>query len=71
MPATVRVTYDTGMMADQEIDVDVWLSGERSVELQFQGGGVERVEIDPDWYLPDIDRTNNVWEAGSAAASGG
>ena len=71
MPATVRVTYDTGMMADQEIDVNVWLSGERSVELQFQGGGVERVEIDPDWYLPDIDRTNNVWEAGSAAASGG
>ena len=71
MPATVRVTYDTGIMADQVIDVDVWLSGERSIELQFQGGGVERIEIDPDWHLPDIDRTNNLWVVGSPASIGG
>lgn len=70
MPALVRVTYADGMMIEQLIPVDVWLEGEREVELEFQGGEVERVEIDPEWHLPDVDRSNNVWD-GSEPAIGG
>ncbi len=70
MPAAVRVTYDDGMMIEQMIPVDVWLEGERIVDLEFQGGQLERVEIDPDWHLPDVDRTNNVWESGTPAVGG-
>ncbi len=63
MPATVRVTYSDGMTIEQTIPVDVWLDGEREVLLEFQGGKVDLVEVDPDWHLPDVDRSNNVWNA--------
>lgn len=70
MPAPVEVTYESGAVASQVIPVDVWLSGERSTSISFAPGDVSRVEIDPEAYLPDIDRTNNVWRANSSQAGG-
>jgi hypothetical protein len=61
MPADVRITYDDGMTIEQRIPVDVWLEGETSITLEFAGGRVAAVEIDPERFLPDVDRTNNVW----------
>ena len=69
MPALVEVTYDDGATASQVIPVDVWLAGERSTTLTFPPGDVARVEIDPHAYLPDIDRTNNAWDAPTAGAN--
>jgi hypothetical protein len=69
MPALVQVTYEGGATASQVIPVDVWLSGERSTTLTFAPGDVASVEIDPRAYLPDIDRTNNDWNAQTSAAS--
>ena len=69
MPAPVEVTYDDGATASQVIPVDVWLAGERSTTLTFPPGDVARVDIDPDAYLPDIDRTNNEWDPPTAGAN--
>lgn len=71
MPADVRVTYEDGMMIEQRISVDVWLEGERSITLEFAEGTVYMVEIDPEGYLPDVDRTNNVWTSVAEPVIGG
>jgi hypothetical protein len=71
MPADVRVTYDDGMMIEQRIPVDVWLEGKTSITLEFAGGEAVMVEIDPEGFLPDVDRTNNVWTSGTEPAVGG
>ncbi|RMF58477.1 MAG: M1 family peptidase, partial [Bacteroidetes bacterium] len=62
MPAPVRVTYADGTVVEETVPVDVWLCGETATTLRFKPGTVSRVEIDPGRYLPDVDRTNNVWE---------
>jgi hypothetical protein len=38
-------------------------------QYAFTGKTLTRVELDPDKRLIDIDRTNNVWGGGSAAAA--
>jgi hypothetical protein len=40
--------------------VDVWLAGSRTATVTFPAP-VTRVEIDPERYFPDVDRSNNVW----------
>jgi Peptidase family M1 domain len=60
-PVPVRVTYGDGTVVDEVASVDEWLSGKRSIELNFEAGTIIRVEIDPGQYLPDVDRSNNVW----------
>ena len=62
MPSPVRVTYADGSVADQSLPVDVWLGGAREATLRFDAGEVVRVEIDPERFLPDVRRENNVWE---------
>lgn len=69
MPAPVEVTYADGTTAMQRLNVDPWLEGEREVQLHFEQGNPVRVEIDPKAYLPDVDRTNNVWVSPHAAGS--
>ena len=61
-PTTVQVTYASGEMVTQKISYSTWISPTRKVELTFKAGKVERVEIDPGHFLPDVDRKNNVWE---------
>jgi hypothetical protein len=62
MPAPVRVTYEDGHIEERLVPVATWLGGEREAELSFPPGTVTSVEIDPDKYLPDVDRDNNTWE---------
>jgi len=59
-PTPVRVTYRDGRTADEWIPVSTWLGGARAAMLTFPPGDVERAEIDPDRFLPDVDRSNNV-----------
>jgi aminopeptidase N len=61
MPLQVRVTYADGVQEEQVVPVDVWLEGARETTLNFDPGTVERVEIDPGLFLPDVNRGNNVW----------
>jgi hypothetical protein len=61
MPVMLRATYANGETVDQRADVSAWMSGERTVTITLPAGDLESVVIDPDAYLPDIDRTNNDW----------
>lgn len=59
-PTPVRVTYRDGTTADEWIPVSTWLGGARGATVTFPPGDIERAEIDPDRFLPDVDRSNNV-----------
>jgi hypothetical protein len=65
-PTTVRVRTANGMDFVHEIPVEHWLMGNDEYELDIapSAGAVTRVEIDPDGYAPDVDRTNNFWPQG-------
>lgn len=63
MPVPVTVTYADGRQESSRLGVDPWLEGARETSLTFPPGDVVRVEIDPEGFLPDVNRANNVWEA--------
>ncbi len=58
-PAPVVVTYVGGRTERQTVSVETWLGGATEAMLTFPAGTVTRVEIDPDSYLPDVDRADN------------
>ncbi len=60
-PVPVRVTYTDGTIAEETIPVEEWLSDKKVAKIYFEPGTVTRVEIDPNQFLPDVDRSNNVW----------
>ncbi len=62
MPVRLRLTRADGSVEEREISATRWLSGARQAVVVFPlGEEVTRVEIDPGWAFPDIDRANNVW----------
>ncbi|MFB6230949.1 MAG: M1 family metallopeptidase [Salinibacter sp.] len=61
MPVLVRATYADGSTATTRISVDRWLEGQREATVTLPGGTVQRIEIDPQQFFPDVDRTDNVW----------
>ncbi|HEX2168467.1 MAG TPA: M1 family metallopeptidase [Longimicrobiales bacterium] len=62
MPVLLTFTLADGSTMQERLPVDTWLEGAEtqtvSVDVPSQ---VMRVEIDPDRYLPDVERANNVW----------
>ena len=66
LPTPVRVTRTDGTVVDLEVPVERWLRGYRTATLRVEAGPpVTRVEASPAAAWPDVDRTNNVWEAGA------
>jgi len=63
MPTPVTVTYADGSTHSDRVPVDTWLEGRRTATLTAPAGTVERVAIDPEGVLPDVDRSNNTWTA--------
>jgi hypothetical protein len=62
MPVRLAITHENGQTERREIPVDTWLAGARTATLTLPAGSpVTRVEIDPEQYFPDVDRSNNVW----------
>ena len=62
MPAVIRVTRSDGEQTDIVVPVEEWLTGASSVVVTVPAGArITRVEIDPDYLFPDIDRSNNTW----------
>jgi hypothetical protein len=64
MPAIVEVTLSDGSTVRREVPVETWLEGAREATVTVDAADVQKVEIDPDLAFPDLDRSNNVWEAG-------
>jgi hypothetical protein len=65
----LRVTYADGSTVERTLPVDPWLNGERTTSVQLQPGSVQRVEIDPQRYYPDVDRSDNTWTADTASSN--
>jgi len=65
MPVLLRATYADGRTVQKRIGVDPWLDGKRSVEVPLEPGTVESVTLDPNRFLPDLDRSNNTWSSGN------
>jgi hypothetical protein len=69
LPIHVRFSFSDGSTENFDYPAEVW--SRNTVRYQrsyaFRGKSVTRIELDPDRRLPDIDRTNNVWDSGSAA----
>ncbi|MEM7417937.1 MAG: M1 family metallopeptidase, partial [Gemmatimonadota bacterium] len=65
-PATVRIRTANGMDFVHQIPVEHWLAGNATYEIDIAAtaGQVRRVEIDPDGFSPDVDRSNNLWPQG-------
>jgi hypothetical protein len=70
MPLQLDLTFDDGTTQRVKLNADIW----RRNELQYIYGlftdkTVVRVVVDPDEVLADVNRENNTWTRGPAAAS--
>jgi len=64
LPTPVTVTRADGTTVELTVPVERWLRGYRSATLSVgPGAAVTRVEAAPALAWPDVDRSNNVWEA--------
>jgi hypothetical protein len=65
-PTKVRITTSGEGVIDRDIPVEYWLDGHADAEIDLPPsvGAVTRVELDPDGYAPDVDRSNNFWPRG-------
>ncbi|MDB4899519.1 MAG: peptidase, partial [Gemmatimonadetes bacterium] len=62
MPAELMVTWDAGPAETVRLPVEMWNLGPRFAYTLTGPRRPRRVEVDPRHALPDVDRTNNVWE---------
>ena len=62
LPAELRITYDDGMSESVRLPVEMWNLGPRFSYRLVSPKRVRRVEVDPRHMLPDLHRSNNVWE---------
>jgi hypothetical protein len=63
MPLELRLMYRDGSEEVREIPVEAW-SEEGVVVLEIDERRLRHVQIDPEFVLPDVDRSNNVWGRG-------
>jgi aminopeptidase N len=69
MPVLLRATTADGRTLERRVGVEPWLEGRRSVTVTLDADEVSRVVLDPDEFLPDLDRANNTWTPTDAARS--
>ena len=60
-PVLLRVSYHDGTVEHMRLSVDAWMAGEREQIVIVPRKDVATVVIDPDRYLPDVKRDNNIW----------
>lgn len=62
MPCEVKVTFADAQSDSFNLPIEVWYDGNTYVLPVYDERKVEKVEIDPNHVLPDINRDNNIWE---------
>ena len=62
MPAELAITFEDGTTTTAALPVEMWNLGQRFTYRVPEKKRIKRVEVDPRHALPDIDRTNNVWQ---------
>jgi hypothetical protein len=63
MPVMLSIEYADGATETMQTSVEPWMNGNRQTTITLDRPAA-RIEIDAARYLPDVDRSNNVWIAG-------
>jgi hypothetical protein len=61
MPVLLHVEFADGTAMDQKLPAEVWMRGDDYTWVTGRTD-VARVFLDPDFWLPDVDRANNEWK---------
>src|SRR5206468_7856125 len=62
MPVLLAVTRADGSVQRLTVPVETWLAGARRTQVRVaREPRIVRVEIDPEAFFPDVDRTNQIW----------
>jgi len=65
MPIELAITRADGRVQRVSVPVDVWMKGARRYAVRVRSSPrIVKVVVDPDGLFPDMDRANQVWEAG-------
>lgn len=64
MPAILKITESNGKTATVTLPVEVWQRGGTKVYKYSSTSKIDKVILDPEHVLPDVDRSNNEWTAG-------
>ena len=67
MPTELQVTFADGQTSDYKLPVEIWFDGNKYRFPIYGERKVEKVILDPGHALPDVNRSNNVWELTSPA----
>ncbi|MCO6480353.1 MAG: hypothetical protein J5I94_27175, partial [Phaeodactylibacter sp.] len=62
MPVVVEFTLADGSVELKELPVDIWNQGDTYFFTHRPARPVQSILIDPDEWLPDVERRNNRWE---------
>ena len=69
MPFKLEVTYEDGKMDSFYFPIEAWYLGNNYTLTVHGERKLEKVVIDPDHVLPDINRDNNIWEKKSTSTT--
>jgi hypothetical protein len=61
MPVLLHVEFTDGTSMDQKLPAEVWMRGDDYTWV-IGRTDVARVFLDPEFWLPDVDRANNEWQ---------
>jgi hypothetical protein len=61
MPVKMEITYQDGSTERITLPVEIWQRGNEWNYLHKTDKQVQKVEIDPDKILPDVNSSNDVW----------
>jgi aminopeptidase N len=61
MPVTMKITYADGSTEMRTLPVEIWQRGNSWNHLLSTAKEVEKIEIDPDKLLPDVNGSNDIW----------
>jgi aminopeptidase N len=61
MPVEMRLTFADRTTEMMRLPVEIWFEGNRYFYVREAKSPVVKVEIDPNFYFPDVRRANNMW----------
>jgi hypothetical protein len=72
LPIHARFTFSDGSTEQFDYPAEVWSTNTRRYlrTYSFRGKTLNRIDLDPDKRLPDLNRDNNVWIAPGAGSPG-
>ena len=63
LPTPVRIILADGSLVERRVEADAWRAAGERLEIMVPGE-VVGVELDPEGLFPDVDDSNDRWEAG-------